>query len=311
MSQIDTRTWPTSFRTGIALGDVVQLTKPRITVMVAVTAFIGYVMAARAELHVSMAVVLAEQWHLLLACLAGTSLSCMGASSFNQVIERDTDALMNRTRNRPLPAGRMTPATALTIALLLGIAGVTLLATVTTPLAAFFAAFTIGAYALIYTPLKRMSTMSTIVGAVPGALPPVIGGAAATGRVGIESVLLFSILFLWQLPHFLAIAWLYREDYARARMQVLPVVEPDGSSTFRQIIAGCMVLLPLGLLPTMLGVSGMTYFIGALLCGGAFLFSGILLAFRHTRGRARLVFLVSLVYLPLVYGLMLADQIWQ
>jgi protoheme IX farnesyltransferase len=175
-------------------------------------------------------------------------------------------------------------------------------------LTAVISAFTIFSYAMIYTPLKRVSSISTIVGAVPGALPPVMGYTAVANNVGIEAVLLFGILFLWQLPHFLAIAWLYKEDYARAGMPMLPVIDPDGSSTFRQMLITCMALVPLGMLPTILGVSGRIYFIGALIAGLGFLGFGIALVRGRTRAHARAMFFASLVYLPVVLGLMMANQ---
>lgn len=293
----------------LRFADLNQLTKPRITLMVAITASIGFIMAWRAGHDgMTIAAVFSAAWPTLLAVIVGTSLSCMGSSALNQVLERDTDALMPRTMNRPLPAGVLTPAAATAIGAALALTGVAILAIFTNGLAAAINAFTIASYVLIYTPMKRRSNFATIVGAVPGALPPVIGATAATGIVGIEAVLLFAILFLWQLPHFLAIAWLYRDDYARANIPVLPVIEPDGRSTFRQITIGCMALLPLGLMPTMFGVSGLTYFFGAMLCGAAFMASGLLVALRPTRANARTVFFVSLIYLPTVFALMLIDQ---
>lgn len=293
----------------VRFADVCQLTKPRITVMVLVTAGIGYLMALRGQQGGTIAAALAASpWKLLLT-LVGTGLSCMGASAINQVLERDVDALMPRTRNRPLPTGRMDPAAAAGLGALLSLLGVSVLALGATPLAALLSALTIGSYAFVYTPMKRMGSYATIVGAGPGALPPVIGAAAATGMVGREALLLFLILFLWQLPHFLAIAWLYREDYAAGGIPVLPVEDPHGQSTFRQILLGCVVLLPLGLLPGAVRIAGMMYFIGALLCGLGFLAAAVALALRPSRKAARWTFFVSLLYLPLVYGLMLADQL--
>lgn len=284
--------------------DFSQLTKPRITAMVAITAWIGFEMGRRCVPSVEVA----SPWLSLLATVAGTSLSCMGASAYNQVIERRTDGLMHRTRHRPLPAGRATVPAVLALATALSLLGVTMLAVSVRPLAAVISAATILGYALIYTPLKRLSTVNTIVGAVPGALPPVIGYAASTGRVDARSLSMFAILFLWQLPHFLAIAWLYREDYARADLKMLPVIDTDGRATTRQILLGCLALLPLGLLPTMLGMSGMLYFTGALLCGLVFLASGVALERTRSRGHARLLFFISLLYVPAVFALMLLDK---
>jgi protoheme IX farnesyltransferase len=232
----------------------------------------------------------------------------MGASTFNQVLERDTDAMMQRTLNRPLPAGRISVASAVLMGLLLSVLGVALLLAFSHPLAALLTAFTVLSYVFVYTPMKRVSSVCTIVGAVPGALPPVIGFAAATGRIGIEAWIMFAILFLWQLPHFLAIAWLYRDDYARAGLPMLPVVDPDLAATRRQILAGCLALLPLGLMPTLVGMCGAAYFVGALLAGLFFLGFGIALVIGRTRRHARALFFASLVYLPLVFALMLIDM---
>ena len=283
--------------------DFCQLTKLRLSMMVVLTAFVGFSMGVR---HPEAQ---AWSWLLLAATLAGVALSCMGASVFNQIYERDTDAMMRRTKDRPLPSGRMGVIPAVALGCVLSVAGVTLLAVVANPLAAGLAAFTIVSYVLVYTPLKRVSTTSTIVGAVPGALPPVMGYAAATGAIGVEAWLLFAILFLWQLPHFLAIAWLYRDEYTRAGMVMLPVVDPDGQSTFRQILLGCMALVPVGLLPAMMGVSGVLYFFGSLTAGVVFLAFGVALVVTGSRHHARAMFLVSLVYLPLVYTLMLFDRL--
>jgi protoheme IX farnesyltransferase len=281
------------------VSDLSQLTKPRITVMVAVTAFIGY--------QLGMASMTLDL--VLLATLIGTSLSCMGACVLNQVIERDTDAKMKRTADRPIAAGRMSPATGSLIGVLLSIAGVGLLAAGANGLTALLSATTIVSYVCMYTPLKRVTSVSTIVGAVPGALPPVMGYAAATGRIDLPIVVVFLIMFLWQLPHFLAIAWLYRKDYARAGMPMLPVLDPSGVSTFRQMLLGCLAMLPLGLLPTMLGISGVVYFGGAMLCGLIFLATAIALVMRPTHSRAKWVFYASLVYLPAVLALMMIDRV--
>ncbi len=291
---LSSATWSARF------SDLSQLTKPRITVMVAVTTFIGYQLGVGSTMTLDL---------VLLATLLGTSLSCMGACALNQVVERDTDARMNRTADRPIPAGRMTAATGSLIGVLLSIAGVGLLAAGANGLAALLSAVTIVSYVCMYTPLKRVTSISTIVGAVPGALPPVMGYAAATGRIELPIVVVFLIMFLWQLPHFLAIAWLYRKDYARAGMPMLPVLDPTGVSTFRQMLLGCLAMLPLGLLPTMLGISGVVYFAGAMICGLMFLATAIALVIRPTRSRAKWVFYASLVYLPAVLALMMIDRV--
>jgi len=285
------------------LSDFSQLTKPRLSVMVAVTACVGFAMGVKV---VGSAY---GTWMTLAATLMGVMLSCMGASALNQAYEWDTDALMARTKHRPLPAGRMEVGGVLVIGVALSVIGVAILAVMANLFTAGLAVFTIASYALVYTPLKRISSLSTIVGAVPGAMPPVMGYAAATGKLGVEAWLLFVILFLWQLPHFLAIAWLYRDQYAAANMAMLPVVDPSGGSTFRQILLGCLALVPLGLLPTMMGVSGVVCFVGTLVAGITFLAFGVALVIGRTRRHARAMFFASLVYLPVVFGLMLVDQV--
>jgi len=288
----------------LRFADFSVMTKPRITFMVVVTAWIGYEMALGTP-----TVSASFSWGVLAATLVGTALSCMGASVLNQVLERDTDALMERTKDRPLPAGRISMPAALALGLTLSLVGVAALAVFVNLLTAALSAFTIINYALVYTPLKRISSVCTIVGAVPGALPPVMGYAAAANSVGVEAWAMFAILFLWQLPHFLAIAWLYKEDYARAGLPMLPVVDPDGRATARQILLGCLALLPVGLWPTTLGMSGRVYFAGALIAGLVFLAFGVALIIGQTRKHARALFFASLIYLPLVYALMVIDRV--
>lgn len=290
--------------------DLAQLMKLRITAMVALTAYVGFEIgrASPAGAGDAAAWAGAAGWPALAATLVGTSLACMGASALNQLLERDLDALMRRTRNRPLPAGRLSARTAAALGVGLSLAGVALLALAVNPLTALLAAFTVMTYVLLYTPMKRVSSACTIVGAVPGAMPPVMGFAAATGTLGPEAWAMFAIMFLWQLPHFLAIAWLYRDDYARAGMPMLPVVDGDGGATRRQILVGCLTLLPVGLTPTVLGMSGPVYFWGALACGGAFLALGAALVVVRTRALARALFFASLIYLPAVFALMLFDR---
>lgn len=283
------------------LGDLAMMAKPRLTAMVVVTAYIGYAIGMKSLGGAPVATI------TLLATLLGVAFSCIGAGVLNQVYERDTDALMTRTQGRPLPGGRMGVGAATAIGLGTCVLGVGVLAVWANPLAAVLSLLTILSYVLVYTPMKRVSSLSTIVGAVPGALPPVMGFAAATGHIGTEAVLMFAILFLWQLPHFLAIAWLYREQYARAGMALLPVIDPSGGSTFRQALLGCLALVPLGLLPTMMGICGLTYFFGSLTAGVVFLGSAVALVIGRTRSHARVMFYMSLAYLPLVYLLMLLD----
>ncbi len=295
---------------GLLLSDYVQLAKPRLTLMVVITSFIGYGMGMHSGVYGASGGAFAGLWSYIsiFAVLAGTALTCIGAGALNQVLERDTDAKMHRTMHRPVPAGRISPAHAVAYAAVAAMSGLLMLLVAGGLLCSLVAALCMALYVLVYTPMKKASTLSTIVGAVPGALPPVIGYTAARGELGIEAYLLFVVLFLWQLPHFLAIAWMYRLDYARAGLPLLAVVDPQGHSTFRQIVLGCMVLLPVGLLPTVTGVSGIGYFMAALAAGAIFLGFGIALAFGRTRRHARSVFFASLVYLPVVFTAMLIDK---
>jgi protoheme IX farnesyltransferase len=279
------------------VSDYKLLTKPPIMLLVVVTAYIGFAMAAAGDWG----------WWTLIGLLVGTGLSCMGASVFNQVYERHTDALMPRTAERPLAARRLGVTEALVAGVVLSLAGLGVLWASTNWLAMAISAATILSYALVYTPLKRTTWLATMVGAVPGAAPPLIGAAAASGRVGVAGWLLFLILFLWQLPHFYAIAWLYKGDYAKAGLQMLPVVEEDGRRTFRHILVVCALLLVVGMLPYWLGLAGRLYFVAALVMGGVFSGLGIRLKLFPSRRAARAVFLWSLIYLPAVMGAMVID----
>ncbi len=272
-----------------------MLTKPEITFNVALTALVGYLAAARGEARVVQ----------LLNSLLAIALVAGGASALNQWAERDLDATMHRTVRRPLPAGRLAPGASLRFGLLLVVSGTIYLAAVANPLAAGFAAFTAASYLLIYTPLKRVTSLATVVGAVPGAIPPLIGWAAARGRLDAGAWALFLILFFWQMPHFLALAALYRRDYARAGFRVLPAIEPDGASTARQSVLYTLALLVVSLVPTLLGMAGALYFFGALALGLAFLVSGVRFALRpESHARASGLFRYSLLYLPVLCLLM-------
>jgi protoheme IX farnesyltransferase len=241
--------------------------------------------------------------------LAGTALVAGGASAFNQVLERDTDLLMRRTRTRPLPDGRLHATEGLVFATALSLGGLLVLAIGANLLSAAVALATLFSYAAVYTPLKRRSSFATVIGAIPGALPPVIGWAAATGTLSRGGWVLFGILFLWQLPHFLAIAWIYREDYARAGLQMLPVIEPDGRSTGRQAVAYAGALLPLSLAPTLIGMAGPIYFALVLVLSLIFLWLSIVFARSRAVADARRLFFGSIIYLPLVWILMIADRL--
>jgi protoheme IX farnesyltransferase len=245
---------------------------------------------------------------VLLHTLIGTALIASGTAALNQWYERDADTLMRRTSGRPLPTGQMTAPRALWFGIVLAILGFGELALGVNLLAALLGAFTLGSYLFIYTPLKQRSHLSTVIGALPGAMPPLMGYAASHGSLTPEAWTLFAILFIWQFPHFLAIAWMYREDYARAGIRMLPVVEPDGMSTGRQIILYASTLIPVSLFPVLLGMSGRVYLVGALILGGWFLYTGVRVAFDLTNVRARRVLLASIIYLPAIYGLMIFDR---
>jgi protoheme IX farnesyltransferase len=286
----------TSVATGTAhrFGDFVALTKPRLNLLVLVTTLAGLYLASPAGVELK----------LLVNTLVGTALVAGGAAALNQVWERRTDALMRRTRTRPLPGGRLGTTEGTWFGVLLSIVGLAQLAVAVNGTAAAVAGATLVSYVLVYTPLKLQTSLATLVGAIPGALPPVIGWSAATGRIPLEALVLFGIVFFWQMPHFLAIAWMYRDDYARAGLQMLPVLEPDGRSTGRQAVVYAAALLPVALAPTLVGMSGTIYFAGALLM--TLLFLGMSLRFAMTRAvrDARRLFFASIIYLPLLWILM-------
>jgi len=285
--------------TGTLVADLIELTKPRITVMVVVTAGIGMLLAANGGLPLE----------LIVHTLVGTALLSAGSSALNQVLERDLDALMERTADRPLPAGRMSADTGLLFGVGLAIVGLLELAVGVNLLTALLGAVALAGYVFVYTPLKRFSSLATLVGAVPGAVPPLMGWAAVDNGIGAGGWVLFGILFLWQLPHFLAIAWLCREDYARAGFPMLPVIEPNGRSTARQMILYGAALLPVSLLPTILGLTGLTYFLGTLSLGCFFLGFCVAFSLSFSRQAARRVLLISVLYLPAVLIVMVLDRV--
>lgn len=288
--------------------DYIALTKPRITWFIVMSAAIGYCFG------IPIGTFEWNSWHSwvpLLVTMAGTGIIASGTSALNQWYERDADLKMRRTAQRPLPGGRLTANQALVFGVVMAVFGFAVLTLAVNLLSGLLGLFTLASYLFIYTPLKQRSSLSTVVGALPGAMPPLIGYAAASGRLTSEAWALFAILFVWQFPHFLAIAWMYREDYSRAGIRMLPVVEPDGSSTSRQIVVYASTLIPVSLFPTLLGMTGKIYLTGALLLGCLFLYSGVRVAMDRTIRRARQVLLVSVIYLPLIYGLMLLDRpIW-
>lgn len=278
--------------------DFLLLTKPRVVAMVLVTTIVGYYLGSSG----------ATDFLRLLSTLIGTGLAAAGTLALNQFLERDLDARMERTRLRPLPDGRLQPGESLAFGTTITVGGLVHLWLAVGALAAAVTAATVALYLFVYTPLKLRSPLCMVVGAIPGALPPVVGWVAASGEFGAGAWVLFSILYLWQLPHTLAIARLYRDDYARAGIRVLPVVDPNGTSTERQIVAGCLALLTVGLLPTLLGLTGAVYFFGALLLGLGFLVCGMSQAVSRSVATARRLVFASVLYLPLLLGLMVLDK---
>jgi heme o synthase len=274
------------------------LTKPRITLLVTFTTWVGATMAARGELASSV-------WA---ATIVGTALVAGGASALNMLMERHSDALMRRTRNRPLPAGIIGVPGALALGCLLTAGGLSLLLLGVGARPAAVAFLTWASYLFAYTPLKTRTSLSTVVGAIPGALPPVIGWTAAGGEVDASAFALFAILFLWQIPHFLAIAWLYREDYGRAALPLLPVIDHDGRATGRHAVVYAAALGIVSAVPAAMGMSGRFYLFGAVLLGLAFLAFAARAAVQRTSGAARGLFLASLAYLPALLALLVLDR---
>jgi protoheme IX farnesyltransferase len=277
----------------------VELTKPRIAVMVLITTATGFLLGARGGAHPTT----------LALALLGTGLVAGGASVGNQWLERSRDALMRRTRSRPLPSGRVAPVEAAVFGAAITAAGLLVLALGTNVLAAAAALATWVLYVLVYTPLKPRSTLNTAVGAIPGALPPVIGWAAATNRLGVEAWALFLIVFLWQFPHFLAIAWIYRDDYARGGHKMLPAVDPLGAMTGRQAAFYALALVPAGLMPAAVGLAGGWYFSGALVLGLFYLGVSVVFWTEVSDRSARRLLRASILYLPLILALLLLNPL--
>jgi protoheme IX farnesyltransferase len=278
--------------------DYIALTKPRVTWLILATTGVGYYFGARFG------------WSLwtLFHTIAGTCLIASGTAALNQWYERDADAKMKRTQMRPLPSGRMPERHAFWFAVALSVAGFVELWLGANLLTALLGLFTLLTYLFAYTPMKQRSPHSTTIGAIPGAMPPLIGFAGAAGTLTSEAWILGAILFVWQFPHFYAIAWMYREDYERAGIRMLPVVEPDGESTARRILWCAAALIPISLLPKIWAMSGYFYVIGAIAAGLMFLYSAARIMKDRSRLRARGVLLASVVYLPILYGLMVLDR---
>ena len=280
--------------------DFVTLTKPRLNLLVLVTTLGGLYLASPAGVPTA----------LLVHTLLGTALVAGGAAALNQVWERETDRLMRRTSTRPLPQGRLGINEGTWFGVLLSSAGLIELTFGANAAAAAVALVTAASYVLVYTPLKTRTSLATLVGAVPGALPPVIGWAAATGDITLPALVLFGIVFFWQMPHFLAIAWMYRDDYARAGIPLLPVLEPDGRRTGQQALLYAAALWPVSLLPALVGLADAPYSIVATVLGLVFIALAALFARERSIAQARRLFLFSITYLPLLWGALVADRLW-
>jgi|RhiMetdeSRZDD1v2_1073273.scaffolds.fasta_scaffold10195_4 heme o synthase len=287
--------------------DYVALTKPRLNFLVVATSAAGYYLGAHAGATPSSLWSMSSLWAMTLA-VAGTALVAGGAAVLNQVYERDTDALMRRTRLRPLPDGRVAASDARAFGFALSAIGLVLLAARANVLAAGLALATLVIYLAVYTPMKRQTPAATLVGAVPGALPPLIGWTAAHGGVSAGGAALFAIVFLWQIPHFMAIAWLYRDDYGKAGFPMLPVIEPEGRRAGRQALIYAAALVPITLVPTVVGVSGMVYAAIALAMGLVLLWLAWRFAATRSDQSARALFVGSIIYLPLLWLAMILNR---
>jgi protoheme IX farnesyltransferase len=309
---MSTITLPLSaFRTRASslLRDYAELTKLRVTTLIVMTAWCGYFFGA----HKSGASWIS--WGLLHSLL-GIGLVSSGTAALNEVMEYDVDAHMRRTALRPIPAGRMSLLHATVVGVIAAVGGSIHLAVFTNPLTGLLTFLTAVVYLAAYTPLKRISPICTFVGAFPGAMPGVLGWTAARGRLEWGTVVLFAILFVWQFPHFFSIAWLYREDYAKGGVRMLPVVESDGRSTARRILVYSVALIPISLLPTFMGMAGRVYLAGAIALGFALSYFGMRLAFLNqplasapSKMRARHVLQATVIYLPLLFSLMMVNSI--
>jgi protoheme IX farnesyltransferase len=278
--------------------DYLELTKPRITVLILICTTVGYWFGCGGSFH----------WPVLANALVGTALLASGTSALNQWYEVDSDAKMRRTRQRPLPAGRIKRRNGLAFGLLLSVVGFADLWVGTNLLAAALGLFTLLSYLLVYTPLKQRSPICTTVGAVPGAMPPLIGYAAAGHGIDAGALALFLILFVWQFPHFDAIAWMYRDDYARGGIRMLPVIDPEGESTARRVVVCSLLLIPISLMPLFLGMTGALYATAAIAGGLGVLYFGARLGREKTLSRARALLLATVFYLPAVLSVMVLDR---
>jgi protoheme IX farnesyltransferase len=285
-------------RSSSIVSDYISLTKPRLNFLVVLTSAAGYYLGALAT---------PDLWKMTQAVI-GTALVAGGSAVLNQVYERDTDARMRRTRMRPLPDHRLAVPDATIFGVVLAASGVAILGLAANWVAAALAFTTLAIYLFVYTPMKRTSTLSTLVGAVPGALPAVIGWSAARGDIALGGWTLFAIVFLWQIPHFMAISWLYRDDYRSAGFPMLPVVEPDGRRTGQQALLYCCALVPVSLAPSVVGVAGWAYFWLALPLGAVMLWLSLQFARERSERSARTLFFASIIYLPLIWAAMVIDH---
>ncbi len=276
-----------------------DLVKARLTFLVLLTTLVGYYMGARGVIEPL----------LILHTLLGTALVACGAAALNQLWEREHDALMARTATRPLPSGKLAPQTVLLFGAVTSMAGLIYLAVAVNPLTSLLGAVTLGTYIFVYTPLKRVTWLNTAIGAIPGALPPMMGWTAARGELTVEAWSLFAILFFWQIPHFLAIAWIYRDEYSKAGFVMLPGVDPEGHRTGRQAVSHTFALLAVSLSPVAFGMAGGIYLMGAVVLGALFLVCALRFSFQLSVERARRLFFMSILYLPLLLGLMVVDRI--
>lgn len=277
--------------------EYLELTKPRITLLIVISTAVGFCFGVGS--HLSL--------FTLVNALLGTGLMAAGSATLNQWYERDIDARMNRTRKRPIPAGTVPPESALSFGVALSILGLCDLWAFTNIEAAALGFLTSFGYLFLYTPLKRKGPICTTIGAIPGAMPPLIGFAAASGRLSIEAWILFGILFLWQFPHFHAIAWMYREDYRRGDIKMLAVVQPDGRALSRQVIVTLLLLVPVTLTPPLVHMAGTVYFVAALLLGLGFLYFGLEMYKERSYHKARRLLLASVLYMPLLFIFLVFD----
>jgi len=282
------------------MGRYLELTKPRITCFILMSTAIGFVYGMNAGSSWT--------WLTMLHTLLGTALIASGTAALNQWYEREADAKMDRTSARPIPSGRVTAPHALLFGIFLSVAGFADLWLGANLLTAMLGLFTLVSYLFLYTPMKQRSPHSTTLGAIPGAMPPLIGFAAASGTLNWNAWILYAILFLWQFPHFYAIAWMYRADYAKAGIRMLPVVEPDGESTSRSMLYFSLALLPISMLPKFFAMAGNFYLAGAVVLGLIYVYASLRSVFDCTVLRARQVLFASVLYLPFLYGLLLLDR---